>query len=168
MKITNQKRQVEEALKYASIQQKKDENEIIKKLEIALKYDILCGLAWYNLGHTYYVKKDYYQSSYCYLMCAVVQNYDIEAWVNAILTGFSAKKEIEIELIALMIRNAYSFNGDNFLSSFYETLNENMEHSEASRLIESLDEHLHSSGEISQKLIVRLLNEKGDFKEIAL
>jgi tetratricopeptide (TPR) repeat protein len=89
----------------------------LKNLEETLELDYLYGLAWYNLGGYFFQSQEIVSAQLCYMSCAVLQPWDIEAWVNAIKLGFS--NETPIGLLPLMIAVGYRHGGEKFLQQIY-------------------------------------------------
>lgn len=115
-KIKEQRRQPKEALNI--LNSKLEGKDRISNLEAALDLDNLCGLAWYNLGAHFNSESNIEASQLCYLSCALLQTWDIEAWVNAICLGFNDKTPISF--IPLMIKTAYHYRDEDFLAELYK------------------------------------------------
>ncbi len=96
-------------------------SKIEEQLEEALSYDLLCGLAWFNLGINSNSKKDFISATIAFAMCALVQNNDIEAWVNATICSLLANKT---QLFINIVKVAYHYNDDKFLLELYKKLSE--------------------------------------------
>jgi hypothetical protein len=115
-KVTEQRRHPEQAKNILNFELNGEER--LKNLEAALDLDNLYGLAWYNLGWHFYCNDNIEASQLCYLSCAVLQTWDIEAWVNAIALGFN--KKTPICYFPLMIQAAYSYKDEDFLAELYK------------------------------------------------
>ena len=53
--------------------------------EAAIELDALCGLAWFNLGIEQNRSGKHADAAFSFILCGLVQTWDIEAWVNATL-----------------------------------------------------------------------------------
>ncbi|MDT0605042.1 DUF4365 domain-containing protein [Thalassotalea castellviae] len=114
--VTEQRRQPKQAKDIINFEL--NGKERLANLEAALDLDNLYGLAWYNLGWHFYCDNNIEASQLCYLSCAVLQTWDIEAWVNAISLGFN--KKTPICYLPLMIQAAYSYKNEEFLAELYK------------------------------------------------
>ncbi|WP_457617563.1 DUF4365 domain-containing protein [Lutibacter sp.] len=163
-KIEYQNRNEEEANKYADINQIDKKKNPIKQIEKALKFDMLSGLAWFNLGILHSDNNDYSEASFCFSMAALVNNEDIEAWKNATLCAFNSKETITI--LPLIIRTAYFFNREEYLEEFYLHLESQNQSALINKIIEAIEKILPKSERKNTMPNVRLLNEKGKFESI--
>jgi len=92
------------------------------QLEKALSYDLLCGFAWFNLGIQFYSEKDFIGATIAFTMCALLQNNDIEAWINA--AGCSISSDKTQLMFVFIVRVAYHYNGDKFILELHKRLSE--------------------------------------------
>jgi len=118
-KIGSQDRNQELALGLAD-HGKPDGADAEDDLRKALNTDLLCGLAWFNLAQLRLRSSDLDDAAICFLVCALLQPSDLEAWVNATLLGFN--KSLPVEMFALTICAAYDVNGDHYLEALYENI----------------------------------------------
>lgn len=162
--IEQQNRNEEEANKYADINQIDKKKNPIKQIEKALKFDMLSGLAWFNLGVSHSDNNDYSEAAFCFSMAALVNNEDIEAWKNATLCAFNSKETITI--LPLIIRTAYFFNREEYLEEFYLHLESQNQSAPINQIIEAIEKILPKKENINTMPTVRLLNEKGKFESI--
>jgi tetratricopeptide (TPR) repeat protein len=88
--IEAQKRRPDEATKVADITSVSPE-EVGKQISEALTLDALCGLAWFNNGGHMVRNNQYSDAMISFLIAAVVQPNDVEAWSNAILCNFKCQ-----------------------------------------------------------------------------
>jgi len=82
-------------------------------LDDALQLDALCGLAWFNKGAGQLAVKDRRIAFVYYLLAAVCQDGDLEAWRNAFHLAREHDEDREAGLYILMA--AYEVNGERFL-----------------------------------------------------
>lgn len=160
--IKEQTRHKEEALAAIDIT-KAGEDGFVKSLESAVEMDMLCGLAWFNLGVAHIKAGNQKDAAVSFTACALVQNFDIEAWVIAALSSLNEQDSF---LSFLILRTGYFFHGDLFLSKLYEKMN-NVCDSEIlakySNIIEQVLPNIQS-GKV--RPVIRLMGKDGIFKDI--
>jgi len=81
-------------------------------LDDALKLDALCGLAWFNKGANELPDKDRRVASAYYLMAAVCQDWDLQAWRNAFGLAMEDKED---ETAPYILLAAYEVHGERFI-----------------------------------------------------
>lgn len=86
--IEAQKRRLIEAMKAADTTAVLPQ-ERQKKIAEALVLDALCGLAWFNNGVYMLSNNQYGDAMISFLIAAIVQPNDTEAWKNAIICNFN-------------------------------------------------------------------------------
>ena len=161
--VKEQSRNIQKAIELADIVGTKESGELISKLEKALREDMLCGLAWFNLGIEKNKLQNNHEAAFCFTMCGLIQTGDEEAWVNATLCSFD--KRLPVQILVLTLRTAYFFNGEKYLSLLYQRLSE-QQSSEAVAQISEIIEHLVPKEEQPDIPEVRIMGEKGLFKNI--
>lgn len=162
--IKEQTRRKEEALAAIDIK-KAGEEAFVKLLESAIEMDMLCGLAWFNLGIERSRAGNHQDAAFSFTMCGLVQTWDIEAWVNATLCCFN--KEISIQILpSLTLRTGYFFNGDRFLSKLYQELNDRCDTEVLCQLTNLIEEVLPKTKEGKDIPAVRFMGKNGIFKDI--
>ena len=132
----------------------------IVHLQKALDFDLLCSLAWFNLGMENSQLEQMSIATFCFAMCGLIQTGDIDAWVNATLSSLNQKTNTEI--IPLIIRTAYFYNRENYLEELYSRLGTN-EAKEIADIIEMIEKTLIKDRKVNNPLSLRVLNEKGIF-----
>jgi tetratricopeptide (TPR) repeat protein len=106
-------RRVHEADDLADIDASQSVGARVASLEAALSADLLCGLAWFNFGVDANKQGNGDGAFFCFLMAALCQRNDTEAWANALaLAVDSAERQ---EFVALIAAAAYHANGDAML-----------------------------------------------------
>lgn len=135
----------------------------IHDLETAIELDSLCGLAWFNLGIARSREGKHEEATFSFILCGLIQSWDIEAWVNATVVSFN--KELIGSLFFDVIDTAYFFNGDDYLSALHKSL-ANRFNGEALELItNTIDEFLQKSRDKKKALTIRLMNKDGNYRE---
>lgn len=163
-KIEHQIRDGKLASKFADISQiKKGENPITTFNE-ALKYDVLSGLAWFNLGISYTEIKDKDKATFCFTMAGLTQNNDIEAWKNATLCSFYSNEFIA--LLPLIVRTAYFYNKEDYLEQLYIELENQIQSDSINDVIKLIEELLPKKEKLNRIPTVRILNPEGKFESI--
>lgn len=161
--IKEQHRRPIEAEKLASIKKPSINNLSISDFQKALDLDLLCSLAWFNLGVEYGPKEKFAEATIAFTMCAIAQTTDNEAWINAIISSINLK---DFNLMILITRTAYYFNRDEFIQKLYNELTriESNEYKEV--LFELIDQTVSSIKNTDKSTEIRLLGEDGMFKNI--
>jgi tetratricopeptide (TPR) repeat protein len=111
--IDVQVRRVNEADHLADIDARQSVGERIASLNAALTADLLCGLAWFNRGALASEQDDGDDAFFCFLMAALCQRGDTEAWANAL--ALAVDSEERQEFVSLIAETAYHANGDAML-----------------------------------------------------
>jgi len=135
-------------------------------LDMAIELDNLCGLAWFNLGIVHSDSGKYEEAAFNFILCGLVQTWDIEAWVNAALVCFN--EETLIENLPDVLSAAYFFNGEKFLSAIYKELEVRFD-GDSDNLDKTLiliDELLPDSGKQKELPTIRIMHEDGLFRDI--
>ena len=161
--VNSQDRNVEAALAISNMCDVEAEN-IDQHLEKALQQDMLCGLAWFNSGNYRSRIGEIESAAFCFTMCALVQRWDIEAWVNA--TACSFNKVVPLEIFVLLIRAAYSCNGNKYIESLYEFLGSQLEEEALEQIAQAIEQIISEEEKTINSLAVRMLNEDGKFEDI--
>jgi tetratricopeptide (TPR) repeat protein len=161
-KITTQARNVKSAMQLADVSKYTDiERE--DQLERALEQDLLCGLAWYNLGQLRFKQAKIEDALFCFTICALVQRWDIEAWVNATASSFN---KVTPEFFVLLVRGGYAANGDEYIGAFYRLISETNGEDVLSQ-VSTIVEQVISQEEKSNSIpVIRFLNKDGKFRNI--
>lgn len=162
--IKTQKRDLWAATAKADLSKPEEGISPKEQLDKSLEIDLLCGLAWFNYGIIQNEESDYESAMFSFLMAGLVQNNDIEAWKNATLCSFNSKTEPTI--LGLIIRTAYSFNGEDYLEQFYRHLDQNNGSEDISQLSEMIDSIIPKRDNKVAPPTVRIMNEDGRFENI--
>lgn len=163
-KIDKQIRDERKADKLADIRVLKKGVNPIKQFEKALEFDLLSGLAWFNLGIQYSEQNSFSQASFSFTMASLVNTNNIEAWRNATLCSLNSKKDFDV--IPLIVRTAYFFHREKYLEELYTHL-ENQNTTESIENIIKLIESIIPENQDKNELpTVRILNKEGKFEDI--
>jgi len=133
--------------------------DVSSQCEAAFELDMLCGLAWFNAAIQDNKKGDKVSAALRFTMCAVIQNWDIEAWVNASLLSFSEKRPSS-SMFILIVRTAYFFGREEFIEKLYVEL-EKQGHPEMYNELTSLIEEILPKDEDNQDAVVRIYGKDG-------
>ncbi len=79
------------ALELSSPTSELSEIQFEQRLDEALQFDALCGLAWFNLGSVLNRQGKRDDACIAYLWAALVQPKDAEAWANAFALSVSSQ-----------------------------------------------------------------------------
>lgn len=141
------------------------EEKSIKKeqFEKALDLDLLCGLAWFNLGICYNIELKNNLATFSFSMAGLIYTTDIEAWVNA--TICSLTQEETAVMFPLIVRVAYHFNKQEYLGHLYDKLN-NSGIPEPEKLIETIEAIIQEDKVEDDTPVVRMLNGDGIFENL--
>lgn len=138
-------------------------DSIIEDLEEAFKIDLLCGLAWFNLGITHSNMKNNTDASLCFAMSGMINDGDIESWRNATISAFD--NCVPKEIFTLIILTAYELNPDTYLEDLYLYLESHFTPEAFNRITENLNSILPKENQ-NQKPTIRILNDNGLFESI--
>ena len=98
-------------------------------------------------------------------MCALVQTWDIEAWVNA--TACSFNKSVPVEIFALLIRAGYFHNGENYIGNLYDMIGKNLGDECLAQISNAIEQLLLDDRKYqSDTPELRMLNEAGKFENV--
>jgi len=90
-------------------------NDLIKILSI----DALSPLVWYNLGNIFAKEENYEDAMYGFLICALMNRIDTEAWFNSFITAWNSNN---LHLVEPIIQVGYRFNHEEFIALIYDFL----------------------------------------------
>lgn len=161
--INEQHRKIERAIKLADLTKITSTDTKLKKLKSALELDLLCGLAWFNMGVLYSQQKNQEEATFCFSMCGLIQSHDIESWVNATLSSFN--KDTPIQIGALIISTAYFKNSEDYLEELYKKLSEQKD-PKIIELVSSAVEMIVPKNNAKKMPEFRILQGNGIFKNI--
>jgi tetratricopeptide (TPR) repeat protein len=160
--IQEQVRKKKEALNIIDIS-KVDDPSFSHNLEMAIEQDVLCGLAWFNLGILNSKLNNHHEAAFSFILCGLIQTGDIEAWVNATLCCLNP--EIDIQILPLVLNTGYFFNGDEYISMLHKELEIRLDGEMLENIINVIEEMLPNSRN-KEPQVVRLMNEDGVFRDV--
>lgn len=143
---------------------KAGDSSFIHDLEMAIELDNLCGLAWFNLGIERSKSGEHEAAAFSFVLCGLVQTWDIEAWVNATLCCFN--REIPIQILPLVLSTAYFFNSDEYLSALHKELEVRFDGDVLEKIANVIDELLPDSGRKKESPTIRVMHDDGIFRDI--
>ena len=158
-----QVRKKDEALSLADVRKQSDEN-IESKLKGSLGLDMLCGLAWYNFGQLNYKRGMVNDTSFCFTVCALVQPWDIEAWVNATLSSFN--KILPLSIFVLIVQAAYYRNREEYIGALYEFINKHAGSDALNEISSVVEEIISKEENVASMPELRFLNKDGIYENI--
>ncbi len=161
--ITEQVRRNKEAMKLVDVSLS-DTPEFVEKLDEAIRLDNICGLVWFNMGITESKAGKNDAAAYSFILCGLVQSWDVEAWVNATLCCLN--KEVEIQLLPLVVSSSYFFNGEDYLLKLYEQFEVRFNNDTLEKLTNIIEELLPKDRNKKIAPKVRLMNEEGIFTDV--
>ncbi len=161
--IENQNRKENEAIEKID-GLKTNSTSFVKNLESAIELDLLCGLAWFNLGIERSQSVGPEAATFCFVMCGLVQTWDIMAWVNATLC--SLNKEVPIHIVPLVIDSAYFFNKEDYVSKLQSELSDRLSGDELKYSLNIIDECLPRNDNEKEYPKLRMMSEDGLFRDI--
>ena len=161
--IKSQYRNIRSALEFSDVRSVSNE-EVEAQLEKALKQDLLCGLAWFNLAHFKNISGQIKEATFCFTMCALVQRWDIEAWVNA--TACSFNNIVPIEICALLVRAGYFCNGERYIEALYKLIEDRLGSESLSQIAQAIEQLISEDRKSNTMPELRMLNEDGKFENI--
>ena len=143
--------------------------ESIISLHQALSYDVLCGLAWFNLGVCQSSNNDYCKALVSFLIAGLVQPKDIESWSNVIICSFNCIKHRI--LLPYVLRVAYHINGESILREFSKSIEKQQWKGEVQSLktdiINFISEYIHSIEKKDKCMpILRFIKPDGTYEVI--
>jgi len=157
MRITNQTRSYYTAMNTNVIQKAKvNESDY---LDIIINIDALNPLCWFNLSIIYNnLQKEPLKATIGFIICALINRTDTEAWLNAIKSALNTQ---DYEIILLIIPVAYNNCGEVFLNQLYDFIEEPTDNSESTEKFLNLIENIidNKSSE-EKKTTMRLFDGK--------
>lgn len=163
-KIECQERRPDEAKKLVDVSMATDVPAFEARLYAATQADLLCGLAWYNLGIIRSKQKRHQEAAFAFVACGLSQSWDVEGWVNAVLSCLNNPK---VDLFFIHIINAaYHFNGDEFARMLHQRLETSLSGSVLEDLSRLLDEMMPRSRRDDLKPALRFLHEDGVMRDV--
>jgi tetratricopeptide (TPR) repeat protein len=162
---SSQKRNKNKAEELADVKEL-DYEEAKRRLDEALQNDLLCSLAWFNLGYSFSLGRDDLNSMISFTMCALIQPKDVEAWVNSCFSAFN----LQSNLFYYIVRVAYFYTGEKFIQGLASQLQANPNNINSKMLDDFLAiiDTIRPKEQNSEQSILRILGEGSKFEEIKI
>lgn len=160
---TQQKRHPNQAVALATFDNTMSTDVYDEKLHQALDNDLLCSLAWFNLGQVYAMKNNYLSSFLSFLMSSILNRWDVISWVNALIMCFNNSQTDR--LLTHIVNSAYYYCGDEFLIQLSNQVNQS-DPTFHSRLLKLIDNLLEEREKQPQE--IRFVGDNGEFARIIL
>jgi len=132
-----------------------------KSYKEAIKLDSLCGLARFNLGIENARTGNYEQALFNFTLCGLVQTWDIEAWINAVLCCINVKESASF--FPLLIRTGFFYNGDSFITSLYQKLKGCIDPERFGVLASAIENIIPKKNDLKDRPIIRLKGKDDSF-----
>jgi tetratricopeptide (TPR) repeat protein len=167
LKIDEQHRKVEAAINLFDNCESFSENQMSAAITTALQLDALCGLAWFNQGVLAHKsnstdKNDVLQP---FLIEALVNNWDVESWCNAMMLSFSSQT---LTLFTQILETAYRFNGSKLIEQIVKFSESQSSAFPADQFVQLVVQHLRDLPEDKPTVVARLLRSETDYEVINL
>lgn len=98
-----------------------------KEILSVLQLDAISPLVWYNLGQSYVKEEKFDDAAMSFLICALINRKDNEAWINTFGCAWNTKK-VPIKFLLHIIHVGYELSGEEFINSVYAHLETISEH----------------------------------------
>ncbi|GAB1541154.1 hypothetical protein NUACC21_38240 [Scytonema sp. NUACC21] len=157
----DQKRHVDAAIKLAIPNDNLSTSEYRQKLQAALECDALCSYAWFNLGVLELQNGNTNSAFISFLIAAVINTEDVEAWCNAIAIGISQSDDSL--LVSDIILAAYQCNGNKLMEQMISFAQNQPEEFPVTDFITVLNEVFSQVPRQKEQFKVRLLGKGADF-----
>ena len=121
------------------------------------RLDVLCGLAWFNYGTALLQSNKRTKSGLAFTVCAVVQQWDLAAWGNAV--ALLEETPRYRELASIVAAAAWMAHGERFFQHCFPTMMEEDRDELADKLAKLVKERTFT---------VRSFNDKGRYKSLEI
>jgi len=156
-----QKRQTEAAIKLATPDnQLPNAVEYRQRLQESLNYDALCGYTWFNLGVLESRIGNQESAFVPFLMAALINTGDVEAWCNAIAIGISRGYD---SLVSDIILAAHQLNGDDLMEQLIRFAQSQPEGFPITEFVKVMNEICSEVPRQEKRFDVRLYENESDF-----
>lgn len=152
-----QARERKAAIKMADISECKTQEDAEARINESLRLDLLCPLAWYNLGIKFHKEGMNADAAYAFIVCSLVNRNDLEAWVNATSCCFDA--EVPLWVLVFTVKVAYFYGKDDYVDLAYSMCEQHGKNvAPFAKVIETI---IGEIKEANSKLAIRFPNEDG-------
>jgi tetratricopeptide (TPR) repeat protein len=134
------------------------------ELNSSVMADMLCGLAWFNMGILRSSQKRHGEAAFSFIACGLVQTGDIEAWVNATLSCLS---QGQVDALFLQVIDAaYRFNGDEYSTMLHQKLADSFSGHYLEAITNLLDAAMPKDSSSDSKPALRFMHEDGILRDV--
>lgn len=135
-------------------------------LDRALRYDALCGLAWFNLGALQGAAGRRRDAFYSFLCAALCQRHDVEAWCNCFAVGLSMEESRE--LLPHVLQAAHLACRDRFLDQVFRLMKAQPGTHPVDEFMQLMDEAVEAVNKPATAFELRLIDQDGSYHTIDL
>lgn len=162
--IDIQERRVKQALGEVDIAKANDPVAFESGLNASIMADMLCGLAWFNMGLLRGRQKRHSAAAFSFIACGLVQTWDIEAWVNATL---SCLIQGQVDALFLQVIDAaYRFNGDEYSTMLHQKLSDSFSDPYLEAITNLLDAAMPIDSKSESKPALRFFHGDGIMRDV--
>jgi tetratricopeptide (TPR) repeat protein len=167
LKIDEQQRKVEAATNLFDNCESISDNQMSAAIMTALQLDALCGLAWFNQGVLAHKSNstDKNDALQPFLIEALVNNWDVESWCNAMMLSVSSQT---LTLFTQILETAYRFNRSKFVEQIVRFSKSQSSAFPADQFVQLVVQHLRDLPEAKPPVVARLLKSETDYEVINL
>jgi tetratricopeptide (TPR) repeat protein len=162
LECDEQKRQTETAIELARLNNHLASHavEYRQLLQDALAQDALCSYAWFNLGILESQIGNQENAFVPFLMAALIEKDDTEAWCHAIAIGIFQEYHA---LLSDMIAVAYQVNGESLMEELLRLVQNQPEGFPITKFLDGMNEILSKIPREEKRFYVRLYENNSDF-----
>lgn len=151
-----QKRQTEAAIKLSIPDEKLSSHEYRQKLKAALRHDALCSYTWFNLGVLESQTSNQETAFISFLIAALTNRYDVEAWGNAIAIGINQGYN---SLVSDMLLSAHHCNENKIMGQIINLAQHQSKVFPAISFINTINEIISNYPQQERPFKLRLIGE---------
>ena len=166
LKIDEQHRKAESATTLFDNRGTFSDNQLSAAITTALENDALCGLAWFNQGVLALKGTDKNDALLPFLIAALVNNWDVEAWCNAMVLSIWPSGVTPLSFHIL--ETAHRFNKSNFIEQVVKFSKSQSSAFPADLFVQFVVQYLRDLPEATPPVVARLLTGETDYEVINL
>ena len=166
LKIDEQHRKTESATTLFDNRGSFSDNQLSAAITTALENDALCGLAWFNQGVLALKGTDKNDALLPFLIAALVNNWDVEAWCNAMVLSIWPSGVTPLSFHIL--ETAHRFNKSNFIEQVVKFSKSQSSAFPADLFVQFVVQYLRDLPETTPPVVARLLTGETDYEVINL
>jgi len=161
-----QRREVRASMELAAWRSKDSLVERKRGVTEALRRDALCGLAWFNSGVNDIEAGERDEALAAFLLAALIQRNDVEAWANVIMLGLQSERYGE--LMPDVVETAYWTNGERLSAQMVKAAEQQPKGFDAPGFLQVFSNLFAAVPKRERRIQVRLLKEGSQYEEITL